>query len=200
MSSNKKAKKELMRLYGKECFIEKLHLRPDTERHYTGKAQYHRMQQLTYHHIREKVKGGKSTVENGALLSAENHIWFNQQSKQDQRKMNKAFQDYKHSVDVHCVGLSFKEDNSIIVEKLQETTEIDFELPPELEAGVIELEFNSPEEQAQYEEYKKQRNEKTKKKFSYNEALDTNKKRSKAVLDAEWQDEIFWDNLDELRY
>ena len=51
MSSNKKAKEALIRLYGKECFIEKLHLRPDTERKYIGKAQYHRMNQLTYHHI-----------------------------------------------------------------------------------------------------------------------------------------------------
>lgn len=40
MSSNKKAKEALIKLYGKECFIEKLHLRPDTERKYTGKAQY----------------------------------------------------------------------------------------------------------------------------------------------------------------
>ncbi|CDD27543.1 unknown [Clostridium sp. CAG:452] len=60
MSSNKKAKEALIKLYGKECFIEKLHLRPDTERKYTGKAQYHRMKQLTYHHIQEKSKGRKS--------------------------------------------------------------------------------------------------------------------------------------------
>lgn len=58
--SNKKAKQDLIILYGKECFIEKLHLRPDTERKYTGKAQYHRMKQLTYHHIQEKSKGRKS--------------------------------------------------------------------------------------------------------------------------------------------
>ena len=57
--SNKRAKQELIRLYGKECFIEKLHLRPDTERKYTGKAQYHRMKQLTYHHILERSKRRK---------------------------------------------------------------------------------------------------------------------------------------------
>lgn len=57
--SNKSAKEALIRLYGKECFIEKLHLRPDTERKYTGKAQYHRMKQLTYHHILEKSKRRK---------------------------------------------------------------------------------------------------------------------------------------------
>jgi hypothetical protein len=96
MSSNKRAKERLIALYGPECFIEKLHLRPDDEpRHYTSKGQYKRMKQLTYHHIKEKSKGGKATVENGALLSAENHAWFHQQEPKAQSKMNSAFQEYK---------------------------------------------------------------------------------------------------------
>ena len=100
MSTNKSARQELERLYGKECFIEKLKLRKDTEpRRYTSKGQYKRMKQLTYHHIREKSKGGTATVENGALLSAENHEWFNKQSSAAQRQMNELFQQYKNSVD-----------------------------------------------------------------------------------------------------
>lgn len=93
--SNKSAKEKLIKLYGEECFIEKLHLRKDTERHYTGKGQLKRMKQLTYHHIRMKKDGGKATVENGALLSNENHSWFHKQSKEEQERMNKAFQEYK---------------------------------------------------------------------------------------------------------
>lgn len=57
------------------------------------------MKQLTYHHIREKQYGGKATVENGAILSEENHIWFNEQSKEAQKQMNELFQKYKHSVE-----------------------------------------------------------------------------------------------------
>lgn len=96
MSSNKSAREELERLYGKECFIEKLHLRPnDKPRKYTSKGQLKRMKQLTYHHILERVRGGKATVENGAILSAENHIWFHQQSEQAQGYMNAVFQEYK---------------------------------------------------------------------------------------------------------
>ena len=92
--SNKKARKKLIKLYGAECFIEKLHLRKDTElRQYTGKGQYEKMK-----HIREKQHGGKATVENGALLSEENHIWFNEQSKESQKQMNELFQKYKASV------------------------------------------------------------------------------------------------------
>lgn len=98
--SNKKARKKLIKLYGAECFIEKLHLRKDKEpRKYTSKGQYEKMKQLTYHHIREKQHGGKATVENGALLSEENHIWFNEQSKESQKKMNELFQKYKQSVE-----------------------------------------------------------------------------------------------------
>lgn len=98
--SNKSAKQELIRRYGKECFIEKLHLRKDDKpRRYTGKGQMKRMKQLTYHHIRMKKDGGKATVENGALLSAENHQWFHQQSPQAQGYMNALFQEYKRQVD-----------------------------------------------------------------------------------------------------
>lgn len=98
--SNKRAKQKLIQLYGAECFIEKLHLRVDTEpRKYTSKGQYKRMKQLTYHHIKERQHGGKTTVKNGALLSAENHSWFNKQSKEAQKQMNELFQKYKQSVE-----------------------------------------------------------------------------------------------------
>lgn len=92
---NKRAKEALIRLYGPECFIDKLHLRPDTDRRYTGKGQYEKMKRLTYHHIKERCKGGPATVENGALLSEENHQWFNKQSKEKQAEMNAKFQEYK---------------------------------------------------------------------------------------------------------
>ena len=96
--SNKKAKERLIQLYGAECFIDKLHLRVDKEpRRYKSKGQYKRMKQLTYHHIKERQHGGKATIENGALLSTENHEWFNKQSKEAQKQMNELFQKYKES-------------------------------------------------------------------------------------------------------
>ncbi len=96
MKSNKKVKEKLIKLYGNECFIEKLHLRKDTEpRKYKSKGQMKRMKQLTFHHIKERRKGGKATLENGALISAENHSWFHKQPKEKQRMMNDMFQKYK---------------------------------------------------------------------------------------------------------
>lgn len=96
MGSNKKVKNKLIQLFGEECFIEKLKLRVDDKpRVYKSKGEYKRMKQLTYHHIKEKRNGGKATVENGALLSVENHEWFNKQSEEAQKKMNEMFQRYK---------------------------------------------------------------------------------------------------------
>lgn len=68
MSSNKKAKEQLIQLYGAECFIDKLHLRPFEPGRYKGKGQMKRMKQLTYHHILERSKGGKATVENRSFV------------------------------------------------------------------------------------------------------------------------------------
>lgn len=104
MSSNKKAKERLIELYGAECFIDKLKLRKDKKpRRYKSKSQYKRMKELTYHHIKEKRNGGKTTIENGALLSAENHEWFNKQSDKAQRQMNELFQQYKRLINIGIV-------------------------------------------------------------------------------------------------
>ena len=107
---NKSAKDLLIKIYGPECFIDKLHLRPDKHRYYTSSRQMQKMKKLTYHHIVEKSKGGEATVENGALLSQENHVWFNKQSPAAQAKMNELFQEYKacNVVFVETVEVSFR--------------------------------------------------------------------------------------------
>lgn len=96
-SKNTKVKRKLIALYGAECFIDKLHLRPpeDKPRKYTSKGQLKLMKSLTYHHMKEKSKGGPTTVENGAILSVENHEWFNKQPPEVQVELNKRFKEYK---------------------------------------------------------------------------------------------------------
>ena len=96
-SKNTKVKRKLIALYGAECFIDKLHLRPleDKPRRYTSKGELKRMKTLSYHHIKERAKGGPTTVENGAILSVENHEWFNKQPPEVQAELNKRFKEYK---------------------------------------------------------------------------------------------------------
>jgi hypothetical protein len=163
--SNKRVKEQLIRLFGPECFIEKLHLRPPEVMHYEGKAQYKRMKRLTYHHIIEKSKGGQATIENGALLSEENHQWFNKQSRESQAKMNQAFQDYKASFKICCTSLQVTS-KGLEVQPLQLADSVDLELPEEIEAGIIEVESMTPEELAYYKEHKRKRNERVYEKFN----------------------------------
>lgn len=95
--SNRSIKQRMVAKYGKECWIDKLHLRPveDAPKVYKSRGQLKKAKQLTFHHIKEKSKGGKATEENGAILSAENHEWFNKQSPEVQARLNQIFQEYK---------------------------------------------------------------------------------------------------------
>ena len=130
---NKQAKEKLIKLYGPECFIEKLKLRKDTEpKRYKSKGQMKRMKQLTYHHIRMKKNGGRATVENGALLSAENHAWFHKQCPQNQNYMNELFQEYKKQ---------YKECEVVFVDELN----LQFEVKP--------MEFHIDEREQKKEKY-----------------------------------------------
>ena len=106
--SNKEAKRTLIQKYGEVCFIEELSLRTPEEINkerrirYKGKKQRAICDQLTYHHILEKCKGGKATEENGALLRYINHQWFHRLSKEKQAEINKMFQEYKRQHSTKC--------------------------------------------------------------------------------------------------
>lgn len=134
--SNKRIKQKMIKIYGEECFIDKLQLRKDKQ-DYTGKAQYQKMKQLTYHHIVPKSKGGKATIQNGALLSVENHIWFNKQSKKKQKAMNNKFQEYKASFKIEVAELTTEGIEQVI------------EYIPEIEEPIYIPAYDFTEEQYQ---------------------------------------------------
>lgn len=194
---NKSARIELERLYGKECFIKKLKLREKYDGKFAGKKQVKKSIQrrneiLTYHHILERQNGGKATVENGAILSAENHRWFNEQSKEIQEEMNKAFQEYKASIRCATITATPKEI------KIEQPKKINIETGAEVIE--IKLEPMTEEEQAKYNEYKEEQRKKRYAKFGKNYNLDLDIPRKKARLDAEWQSEISRDVIEEMRY
>lgn len=129
MSSNKAAKEELIRRYGAKCFIERLKLRDTSGLKYSGKNQYKRMKMLTYHHIIMRCKGGKATLENGALLSAENHAWFHQLPKEKQEELNRMFQELKLYID-----------NNYEECEIQLLPEKEIELPADLNVMTVNFE------------------------------------------------------------
>ena len=112
MSSNKRAKELLIQRYGEIDFLDQLKVKIPECKTYKSKGQRKRMQQLTYHHIFEKQFGGKSTVENGALLTEEHHIWLHKQPPEVKSKLNMAFQELKRRKDQE-LGIEYVDINEI---------------------------------------------------------------------------------------
>lgn len=89
--SNKKARQELERIYGKGCMMEKAGIRKI-------KGIKKQDRQITYHHLRPKRLGGQATVENGANLAKYNHEWLEKLSVQQREKINEKLRAYKASI------------------------------------------------------------------------------------------------------
>lgn len=97
--NNKSIKDAMIKKYGRKCFIEELGLRTKEEierdlKRYK-KSKHKELCMLTYHHIRERCRGGDASEENGAILRNINHIWFNGLSRKRQQEINNLFQEYK---------------------------------------------------------------------------------------------------------
>lgn len=159
MSDNKDIKNLMISKYGKKCFIEELHLRTpqvinQEKRRYTGKKQRAIMDELTFHHIIPKCKGGKATEENGAILRNINHIWFNRLNKERQAEINQLFKEYKKIIVLNVAELT--------TEGIKQTKQIIIEEPKEYIK--IPLEDNDYQD-LEYLEHKRKRNERVFKKF-----------------------------------
>lgn len=99
MSSNKSARQELEKVFGKVCMIEELGIRyipKDKRRKLKGYTKFDDV--LTYHHIREKQFGGEATLENGALIRGYNHRWLHTLEPAQREKINQAIQEYKLAI------------------------------------------------------------------------------------------------------
>jgi len=107
MSHNKSAKEALIKKYGEQCFIDRLKINTEP-RTYKSSKQYKKMKKLTYHHIVEKQNGGEATIENGALLSVENHEWFHRQDAITQQILNSLFQELKEVELIDNLELPFE--------------------------------------------------------------------------------------------
>ena len=161
--SNRQKKDELIKIYGPKCFIEELGLREPSEiekerKKYKGKKQLKVMDELTYHHIIERCKGGPTTLENGAVLRNINHQWFNRQSKERQDEINEMFREYKKNFPkIQIIAAE------ITTQEIQQAKVIKIEEPEEV--IIIPAYDITPEERAIYEEHKRKRNERVFKKF-----------------------------------
>ena len=96
------------------------------------------------------------------MLSVENHEWFNKQSKEDQRRLNDSFQEYKRNFKL---GIA-----EITTEGIKQAEVIEL---PTIEEDCIEIDLEpmTEEDLMKYEEYKRKRNEKVYDKFGYKKPM-----------------------------
>lgn len=101
--SNKSAREELERIYGKHCFIcqgiRKLNPPKPHKGTYKGKSI---ARQLTYHHLVPKRLNGQSTVENGAIVCRRCHDWLEQLNNTDREQINDELREYKRQHSKEC--------------------------------------------------------------------------------------------------
>lgn len=101
---NSTGRKLLEQRYGKGCFMERAGIReitPEEEtklRKITGYKKLDRT--ISYHHIKEKSKGGEASIDNGANLAVYNHEWLHQQPPEIIEDINNKLQDFKASIDL----------------------------------------------------------------------------------------------------
>lgn len=109
MNTNKSAKQALERVYGKGCMFKKAHIEEQIEAlrtiktyrrflqetRYTGRKIHLLESNLTYHHLKHRSEGGKSTLENGAVIGELPHRYIHSLSRQEEEIINNMFREYK---------------------------------------------------------------------------------------------------------
>lgn len=92
---NKIIRERLEEIYGHICMMHeglKINGYKKSKVRYTGKAIE---RQLTLHHLKPRRLGGKTTVENGAVLCRGCHDYLEQTSPEDREKLNDLLREYK---------------------------------------------------------------------------------------------------------
>lgn len=96
MSRNKTTRNNMVKKYGNKCMIEELGIRKiprGTRRKIKGYKKFE--DEITFHHIKERAKGGPTTEENGALLKGYNHSWLHTLPEEEKEEINRRLQEYK---------------------------------------------------------------------------------------------------------
>lgn len=98
MSSNRKIREELEKIYGHKCMLhEGLRIKgySHSKINYSGKSI---AMQLTLHHLKPKFKGGATSVENGAILCRGCHDFIEQTTPENRARINNLLRRYKECI------------------------------------------------------------------------------------------------------
>lgn len=125
--TNKAARQELERIYGKGCMFFKANI-PErlrqagiqikgykvfvSEKRYKAKKIKKLETTMTYHHLEHNADGGKTNVENGAVVNELAHRYLHSLSRQDEEIINDMLRDYKREFELKG-GILMPTDNGL---------------------------------------------------------------------------------------
>lgn len=99
MSKNKGIRERLEKIYGPGCMVERAGIRYiPVEKRRKIKGYKKTDEKITYHHIKEKSKGGQKTIQNGALVRGYNHQWIHSLPEAEKEKVNEQLQQFKLNI------------------------------------------------------------------------------------------------------
>lgn len=109
MSNNKRKREQLEQIYGKGSMFQKAKTEEYIEtlprikgikqyvkeRKYSGKQLQKLTAEMQYHHMKHKSEGGKTTLENGAVVSGLEHQYMHAQPRPYEEIMNEHIRQWK---------------------------------------------------------------------------------------------------------
>jgi hypothetical protein len=108
-TGNKRVKDELMRIYGKGCFFERAKVAEriaamggiKTYKSFLNGKRYNGQKlskQLTLHHLQHRSEGGKTTIENGAVISEDAHQYIQSLPRDEEELINNMLREWKINI------------------------------------------------------------------------------------------------------
>ncbi len=117
---NSTGRKLLEQKYGTGCFMERAGIRkitPEEEKAFKKIKGFKKFDRtISYHHIRERSKGGEVSIENGANLAVYNHQWLHQQPPEVIAAINNRLQQFKWEIDMAKIQVT---DRGVETDKLK---------------------------------------------------------------------------------
>ena len=177
-SGNKNIKEQLIKEYGNGCMFERAHIAEriaarggirtfksfQTEKRFKGqKLSY----QLTLHHLQHRSEGGKTSIDNGAVVSEAAHQYIHSLPRDEEEYINNMLREFK----INCVAM---QGNGTIIDKISITT------TPQSQQEYISIPvYNNIPEQ---EQLRKEQNQKEKRRNNYNLSRAKRKQELKELI------------------
>lgn len=138
---NKTARKRLQRKYGKGCMFENAHCEQQIEKlrtiktfkKYLEEKKYKsneirkKQKKLSYHHLKHRSEGGRTTLDNGAVVSELVHSYMHSLPREHEEVINNMIRQYK----IHVATLNGNG-------KVEQVQEIEFDMSDCIEIEVFD--------------------------------------------------------------